>query len=278
MTTVGTVTTPDGISLYVESRGTELTSEPVLLIQGLGYATWAWAPQLDRLGEQLRLVAFDNRGAGRSDKPAGPYSIELLADDAHAVIESTGIGAAHVVGASMGGYIAQTLAARHPDVVRSLVLVATSCGGPGSIGVPDETLAAWQAASGADPAVFARRTMPLSFSPGWTDDHPAEFERLLAKRLRFPTPPEAWRAQFDASEAFLRDGLAAAHLEQPALVVHGTADRVVPVGNAALLMERLDNGRLELLDGAGHLCWIERPERVNALLAGFVAGVAGQPR
>ena len=275
MTTAGTVVAADGTELYVESRG---SGEPVLLIQGLGYATWAWSPQVEALHDRWNLVAFDNRGAGRSDKPAGPYSIEMLADDAHAVIAGTGIATAHVVGASMGGYIAQTLAARHPEAVRSLVLVATSSGGPGSLGVPDETLAAWQASAGEPPPVFARRTMPYSFSPGWTDAHPEEFERLLAARLRFPTPPEAWRAQFDACERFLHDGLAATRLDAPTMVLHGTADRVVPVGNAAVLMQRLADGRLQLLDGAGHLCWLERPARVSELLAEFFGSVDGQPR
>lgn len=274
-TTVGHVTTGDGTQLYAESHG---DGDSVLLIQGLGYATWAWAPQVDALGDRMRLAVFDNRGAGRSDKPSGPYSIELLADDAYAVIKHFDVAPAHVVGASMGGYIAQTLAARHPEAVRSLVLVSTSCGGPGSLGVPEQTLAAWQASAGEEPAVFARRTMPYSFAPGWAEDHEAEFEQLLAARLRYPTPPDTWRAQFDACEDFLRDGLGAVRLEQPTMVLHGTADRVVPVGNTALLMTRLAEGRLELLDGAGHLCWLERPEQVNALLVEFFASADGQPR
>jgi 3-oxoadipate enol-lactonase len=257
--------------LHVETRG---AGETILFIQGLGYATWAWAPQLDALERRARVVAFDNRGAGRSDKPEGPYSIRLLAEDALAVLQKTGAGPAHVVGCSMGGYVALTLALRHPHVVRSLVLISTSAGGDGAVDVPHETLQAWQRAAGASPEEFARRTMPYSFAPGWVEAHPVEFGRWLEARLAYPTPPLAWRAQFDASARFLAEGLGPGSIPQPALVIHGTEDRVVPYRNAGLLAARLDHAELVTLDGAGHLCWLERSDAVNALLADFVGDLA----
>jgi 3-oxoadipate enol-lactonase len=256
--------------LYVETRG---AGETILFIQGLGYATWAWAPQLDALERRARVVAFDNRGAGRSDKPEGPYSIRLLAEDALAVLQRTGAGPAHVVGCSMGGYVALTLALRHPHVVRSLVLISTSAGGDGAVDVPHETLQAWQRAAGASPEEFARRTMPYSFAPGWVEAHPVEFGRWLEARLAYPTPAVAWRAQFEASARFLAEGLGPGSIPQPALVIHGTEDRVVPYANARALTARLDHADLVTLHGAGHLCWLERPDAVNVLLADFVADV-----
>ena len=269
MVAVGTrVRAADGCELHAEVEGSGPT---LLLVQGLGYATWGWARQRAALARHFRVVMFDNRGAGRSDKPDEPYSIELFAEDARSVLEELGSPPANVLGLSMGGYVAQTLAASHRDLVSALVLVSTSCGGEGAVDVPDETKAAWARASGLEPREFARATMPLSFAPGWTDAHPDEFEELLAARLAYPTPAYAWRRQYDAAAAFLARGIDAAAIDQPTLVVHGTADRVVPYANAELLVERLPNARLLRLEGAGHLALIERADEVNAAIAEFLS-------
>lgn len=94
---------------------------------------------------------MDNRGAGRSDEPPAPYSIEQVADGVASVIESCAGGPAMVVGASMGGYIAMTLAVRRPELVAALGLVSTLTGGADSFGVPEETRAAWAANKGRPP-------------------------------------------------------------------------------------------------------------------------------
>jgi pimeloyl-ACP methyl ester carboxylesterase len=262
------VRTNDGRSLHAEVTGDGPT---VLLIQGLGYATWAWAPHVPALAERFRVIAFDNRGAGRSDKPDEPYSIELLAEDAHAVVEQLGTMPAHIAGMSMGGYIALTLARLHPDAVASLALISTTCGGSLAEPVPDSTLAAWAAASALDPLSFARATMPISFAPGWTEEHPDAFEELLAARLAYPTPAHAWRRQFDACEEFLSRGLDPSSVTHSTLVVHGTADRVVPYGNAELLADGIAGAELLRLEGAGHLALLERQAVISAALLRFFA-------
>lgn len=266
------VVAPDGARLFVLDQG---AGDPVLFIPGLGYGTWSWVRQLEPVSSGARVVAMDNRGAGRSDKPEGTYSIEQLAEDAYAVLVQRSATPAVVVGGSMGGYIALMLASRHPEVVRSLVLLATTSGGPGSHAVPETTLRAWEAATSLAPEAAARATMPLSFAPGWVDEHPDEFEELLALRLESPTPAAAWLRQFAACATFLRDGLPSGTVEQPATIVHGTADRVVPYENAAHLARALPQASVVTLPGAGHLCWIERPGDVNgAILAALGADPA----
>jgi len=158
------VSAPDGARLHVSEQG---TGRPVLLVQGLGYAGWAWRHQATAVAQVARAVVLDNRGTGRSDATPGPYSIDLLADDAAAVLDDRGAGPAAVVGASMGGFVAQRLAQRRPDLVDALVLVATTSGGPDAVGVPDETADAWRTHAAQLPDRFARATMPLSFAPGW---------------------------------------------------------------------------------------------------------------
>jgi 3-oxoadipate enol-lactonase len=256
------VTAADGTRLSVVDQG---SGEPFLLIPGLGYGAWSFTRQMG-LSSAARVLAMDNRGTGRSDKPAGPYSITQMADDAYAVLSQRGAAPAHVVGTSMGGYIALTLALRHPNAVRSLVLVASTSGGKGSSGVPNETLSVWGAAATLGVEGFARASMPSSFAPGWVETHPDEFEDLLTLRLSAPTPTEAWWAQFDACAAFLRKGIALSSITQPVTIIHGTADRVVPYQNAAHLAAGLPQAEVVTLEGAGHLCWIERADVVNSVL------------
>ena len=257
------VTAADGTRLSVVDQG---SGEPFLLIPGLGYAAWSFSRQLGPLSESARVLAIDPRGTGRSDKPAGPYSIAQMADDAFAVLDQRGGAPAHIVGTSMGGYVALTLALRHPQAVRSLVLVATTSGGKGSVGVPNETLALWGMAATTGVGNFERATMPASFAPGWVEAHPNEFEEWLALRLSAPTPIDAWRAQFDACAAFLRKGLDLGAITQPVTIVHGTADRVVPYENAAHLARGLPQAKIVTLEGAGHLCWIEKADAVNSII------------
>ena len=258
----------DGTGLAVTETG---RSEPVLFVAGLGYASWSWMRQVAALGARFRVITVDNRGTGASDKPPGPYSIELLAEDIATVIRHMGSYGVHVVGASMGGYIALTLARAHPQLVRSLTLIATSAGGPTATPVPEATKLAWARAANSSPESFARATMPLAFRPGWWERHVDAAEQLLRLRLAAPTPPAAWRAQFEACEQYLSKGLPAGAVPHRTLVVHGTADRVVPYDNAEQLLSRIPHARLARLDGAGHLCWIEEAERVNHLIAEHVA-------
>jgi 3-oxoadipate enol-lactonase len=121
------------VRLYAEEHG---DGHPLLLLTGLGYAIWSWRRQLPEWSQHFRCIAVENRGTGRSPKPPGPTSIEEMADDA---AEMLGGRRAHVCGYSMGGYLAQALALRHPDLVDRLVLVCTATGGPDVAPTPAET-------------------------------------------------------------------------------------------------------------------------------------------
>jgi pimeloyl-ACP methyl ester carboxylesterase len=263
------VVAADGTALHVTEQG---AGRPVLMLQGLGYASWAWRLQATAVAQVGRAIVLDNRGSGCSDKPAGPYSMAQLADDAAAVLDDLAAGPALVVGASMGGFVAMTLALRRPDLVSGLVLVATTVGGPAAIRVPAETADAWRAHAHLPPAEFARATMPLSFAPGWAEQHPERFESLLAARLEHPTPPEAWRAQYDACERHLDGGLPDGPVDVPTHVVHGNLDRVVPYENTEAVLARVPHAEVVTMNNCGHLCWLERPHVVNRLLVEAVAG------
>jgi pimeloyl-ACP methyl ester carboxylesterase len=253
------------VKLYTEEHG---EGPPLLLLTGLGYAIWSWQRQLPDWSRQFRCIAVENRGSGRSPKPPGPYSIEELADDAAEALEGR---RAHVAGFSMGGYLAQTLAVRHPELVDRLVLICTGTGGPEFVPTPPETASAWNANAGRPPREFARATMPLSFRPRWTDEHADEFETLLADRLEYPTPPACWRAQYDACNDWISRVTPVEEIEAPALVVHGDADRVVPYENGVELARRLTGSRFETFSGGGHLLFLESPVRLNPMVSSFLS-------
>src|SRR5437870_1121806 len=152
--------------LHVEESG---GGEPLLLLQGLGQGSWAWRYQVPAFAARFRTIVFDTRGTGRSPAPAEEYGVADLAEDAATVL---GGRAAHVVGFSMGGYVALTLALARPELVRSLVLVGTGAGGPDRVPRPDHVREVFAAAVGLPLDEFGRRTMPYTFAAGWVDANP----------------------------------------------------------------------------------------------------------
>jgi pimeloyl-ACP methyl ester carboxylesterase len=128
-----TIARINDIDLYYEEHG-DPSAEPLLLIMGFTMNAASWAPQIPALAKRYHVIAFDNRGAGRTSQPEGPYSIPQMAADAVALLDLLGIESAHIVGASMGGMIAQEFAIRYSSRVRGLVLACTTPGGPHSAG------------------------------------------------------------------------------------------------------------------------------------------------
>ena len=120
----------NGIDIYYEEHG---SGEPVVMIGGLGADTTLWSKQVPAFSERFRVVVFDNRGSGQSDKPDKPYSIPMFAADTVGLMQALGIERAHVVGASLGGLVAQELVLTHPEMVDRLVLVCTTSNGPRSV-------------------------------------------------------------------------------------------------------------------------------------------------
>jgi pimeloyl-ACP methyl ester carboxylesterase len=257
--------TANGTEMWVEDSGGG--GSPLLCISGLGYSNWCWADLQQALSPRHRVVTFDNRGTGRSAKPPAPYSIAQMAQDAASVLDALGIAQTHVIGHSMGGYIAMHLAVHHAAKVKSLTLVSTTCGGPEGTPVPQSTLRLWIELSTLPPLESARRGMPTSFAPGWTEKHPQRFEQLLAARLQYPTPKECWAAQFAAAGQYIEKGIDVRPIAKPTLIIHGTEDRVVPYPNGQLLASRIAGAKLVTLQGCGHLPPMEEPQRLAKLVA-----------
>ncbi len=260
------VTASDGVRIRYEVTGRS-SGPPVLLIQGLGADLYGWQLQRIALAARYRTVAFDNRGAGRTDKPRGPYALDQMADDAVRVLDAVGVEQAHVVGASMGGAIAQIVGVMYPDRVRSLTLACTSC-----------TNHQWRRELLADWAEFAmtegmgRMTREAS---RWVIG-PRSFRRLSPALgwlgpLGFGNPPHAFAAQVDAILA-ADDGLAdeLANIVVPTLVIVGNQDILTPRGDSEELAERIPTAELVVISGAAHGFMVEHFLTFNRVLGDFL--------
>ena len=238
------------------------TGPPLLLIQGLGYARWGWEPLVGPLAESYRVITFDNRGVGDSDAPPGPYDTATMAADAVGVLDAVGVSKAHVMGASLGGMIAQMLALEHPERVDRLVLACTTPGGD-AYPMPEVTVRLFAEAADLPQEESVRRFTANALGT------PGPLEEIVARRLSRPQDPFAWHSQAMASQGH-DTSARLGEIAAPTLVLHGTADRVVDARNAKLLAERITDARVELLPDLGHLFFWDDPDRTAELVRAFL--------
>jgi pimeloyl-ACP methyl ester carboxylesterase len=249
------------VKIFWEERG---SGAPLLLIQGLGYGRWSWDPVVPALAQRYRVLWFDNRGIGDSDKPEGPYTAELMAADALQVLDEAGIERAHVLGASLGGMIAQEVAAGSPERVDKLVLCCTTPGGSASVPMPDVTVRLFAEAPTLAPEVALRRFVVNALGA----DPPDELvEELYQRRVANPPDPAGWQSQAAAGLTF--PGVDGA-IDAPTLVLTGTEDNVVDPRNADVVASRIPGARVERLDGAGHLLFWEQPDAFVRIVSEFL--------
>jgi pimeloyl-ACP methyl ester carboxylesterase len=251
-----------GTELYWESAG---SGDPLLLVMGLGMPATGWWRTVPVLAKQFRVIAFDNRGSGRSGRPQGPYSLGQLAADALAVLDAAGEASAHIYGVSLGGMVAQELALLAPERVRSLVLGATTAGGREHELPDDETAGFLRRRGSMAPEESVWASIPYMYGSATLEGSAARIAEDVEQRLRFQPDRTGYEAQLAAARAHDT----AARLDaivMPTLVLHGTADRIVPFGNGRRLAEGLPAARLVALAGAGHLYLTDAPESADAVV------------
>jgi len=261
----------DGGDIFYEVSG-PADAPVVTFVEGLSYGTWMWRWQRDALDDEFRTVVFDNRGTGESDEPPGPYTVSEMAGDLEAVLDDAGIERTHVVGASLGGMIAQEYALTS-DRVASLVLVCTTPGGEDAVPIPDETLDKMlNVPDDYGPAERIRYKMQPAFTDEFWAENPDLIDQIVEWRLETDPSERAYQWQSAAATTFdASDRLD--ELDLPTTVVHGTADRVVPFENGELLAAGIPDAEIQSVDGGPHLVFIERPERVTAAIRETVTDV-----
>jgi pimeloyl-ACP methyl ester carboxylesterase len=263
-----TVAVPGGARLEVTETG---QGEPLLLICGTTQSHRLWAPLLPALSARYRVISYDHRGIGNSDRGEGPISMATLAEDADALLTELGVERAHVLGWSLGSTVAQELALRHPERVATLVLAST-----------------WGRTDAFMASVFAGLSHPwrtghrevalaalgIAYSPELLNS--PDFLPLMQQLdPLFPSTPVQMATaceQWDADLA--HDSLD--RLEQimaPTLVTAGEQDLLTPPGHGRAVADRIPGARFELSTGPGssHAALMARPEEFAELVLGFLS-------
>jgi 3-oxoadipate enol-lactonase len=256
----------DGTRIHYEVTGRP-GATPILMIQGLGASKNAWNLQRIAMATRFRSISLDNRGAGRSDKPTQPFTLEQMADDAIAVLDAAGVETAHVVGASMGGVISQIIAVKYPHRVRSLTLVCTACR---NHPWRQELLQSWaQTAEEKGMIEVGKEAAQWVMSP-------RSFRRLvpaftwmgpLAALRRRHSFVSQIQAILDTREDLV-DELSS--ITAPTMVIVGNQDILTPRGDSEEIAERIPNAELVVISGAAHGLMMEHSTTFNKILIEFL--------
>jgi pimeloyl-ACP methyl ester carboxylesterase len=255
----------DDIRIYYEIHGEG--KQTLTMIRGLGSDLSAWFPQIPEFSKHFKTLVFDNRGAGRTDKPDGPYSMKQMAQDLNGLLGALNIQRTALLGISMGGMIAQEFAIGHPEKLSCLILGCTTFGGSEAIPPSREILNAILAGPDAD-----EKTRRLQEQAMFCADTIANRRDVIAAyteaRSRFPIPQNSLALQ----AAALRAHDSANRLQQvqtPTLVITGADDRLIPPENSRLIAERIPGAIFNKLPG-GHLFMVEYPDAFNRAVIEFV--------
>ncbi len=249
--------------LFSETTGPE--TAPVLLMgSSLGTSMDMWDSQL-ALAERLRIVRHDHRGHGRSPVPPGPYEIADLGRDVLELMDALEIERASYCGLSIGGMVGLWLGANAPERIERLVLICTSAHLPPAEGWA-ERAAKVRAAGTVE--VVADAVVARWLTPAYAEEHPELVAELRA--MLVATDPQGYAEACGAIERMdLRDQLA--RIAAPTLVISGASDEATPPEHQKLIADSIAGARLETVEPGAHLTAVERPARVNELIAGHVA-------
>jgi 3-oxoadipate enol-lactonase len=254
------------IVTYYEEAG---SGDPLILIMGLGGDLQAWALQAPALAKQYRVITLDNRGAGRTSAPDRPYSIAAMAEDVAALMDRLGLEKAHILGYSMGGYIAQELAIAHPGKVDKLILLATAATIDGYGRTVVRSLIDIRRSNLSREQVVRSMSVFL-YSPALLDDE-ARYERAVLNQLANPYPQQD-HADIRQAQAILGfdAGDRAPKIKSPTLVAYAADDILVPARNSQRLAKLIPGAKLLELPG-GHLGPLEYPNEYNQAFLEFLA-------
>ncbi|MBX3291141.1 MAG: alpha/beta hydrolase [Acidobacteria bacterium] len=253
--------------LFYETNG---EGDAVVLIPGFASGAWSWSWQAKYLAKDLSVVTFDPRGISRSVAEAGvKVTIPQLAEDISVLLDALEIASANILGISFGGFVAQEFAVRFPERVDRLVLASTSFGGPNHIMPSAEVLEPFSAADGLNSSEKIRRHLQSAFMPEFIKEKPEEVDLFCRLREENHVPEAIYNQQLAAAYEFnIEDAVGS--ITARTLVVTGARDTVVPKQNSINLASNIPNSRLEIIEEAGHMVFIEKAGEFNKLVVDFL--------
>jgi pimeloyl-ACP methyl ester carboxylesterase len=259
----------DGAQIVYRRIG---TGRPLLVLNGFAATSADWDPSfIDGLASSSELILLDHRGMGSSTDDGKPFDIAQLANDAAHVVETLGFDRTSVLGWSMGGFIAQTLALLHPDRVNKLILLSTD---PGGTDADLASAAVWSQLidTSGTPHEQARRLLSLVSPSGVAESIYREFGDIVAA-ARARLSPDLVNRQAAAMGAWHRNGLGSQlqEISGPVLIATGTEDVVIPPSNALKLVNAIPNAWLAQFSGGGHAFMAQYPSPLSDLINGFLA-------
>jgi len=257
------------INMYYEIHG---EGEPLVLIMGMSADLTTWMFQTPEFSKKYRVIVFDNRGAGRTDAPDSPYSIKMMADDTARLLDALGIEKAHILGLSMGSFIAQELALKYPQRVKSLILAAGASHEPFIAKHFGDTWVRMRQ-EGVNQETLIRYLLPWCFTEKFFENS-EQVQMVIDAMLAnpYPQPAHAFARQIAADgEHDTRNRIG--QITAPTLVLVGKEDLFVPVKLAEEFAAGIPNAELVVLEGGGHLSCIEIPDKFNQAVLDFLAKV-----
>jgi len=257
----------NGVELYYEEHGAGF---PLLLLMGFGGDCHAWSRQVPAFAARYRTIVYDYRGVGQSEKPPAGYSIAQFAADALSLLDHLGIARAHLLGYSMGGRIAQHVAAHHPERVGSLVLAATSAK-PNALNLYSLKAGAYLYEKCGPEAAGAFGPL-VSFTHTYFAQHLPELMRALGQPAANPMPLHAYLGHVRAIEEHDTTGVLAQILA-PTLVLFGDQEWLNPLAEAERLVRGIPGARLQILPGGGHGFVWEIADAFNDAVLAFLEPV-----
>lgn len=263
----------NGIRISYDING---AGHSLVFIAGVGYGKWFWHKVISGLAEKFTVITFDNRGAGDSDKPDGPYTVSMMAADTAGVLDALNIKNAYVMGHSLGGYIAQELIVTRPDLIGKLILASTNFGGAKVIPITPEAMQVLTNRSG-DPVELVKRGIAIACAPGFAEKYAAIAQELLQYRFTNPVPPAQYAAQVAAGAgtmAYTDEHVDARMraIQVPTLLLFGEFDNVVPPGNADLMAQKIAGAKIKIIPNTGHVFPIEDPSATVKAITEFLKG------
>jgi 3-oxoadipate enol-lactonase len=255
------------LNLYYEEIGSG--PETLVFSHGLLWSHRMFEAQVAELSKTYRVISYDHRGQGKSEVK-GPYDMDTVAEDAAALIRNLVAGPVHFIGLSMGGFVGMRLAARHPELIKSLVLLETSANAE-----PLENLPQYKLLNGIVRWIgiippIANKVMKIMFAHSWLQDSAnttsiSRWKKELSSNKKSITGPVEGVIYRKGVEEEL------GHITCPTLVIVGDEDVATTPEKAAFIQKGIKGSKLEFISGAGHSSCIEKPEEVNRLLKDWLA-------